>query len=372
LGLLEPWSPLHGQTANCIAPKIVIQARDVTVLACDCVTFTPEISGTEPLAYRWFANGTPIQNATSPTYTFCPALADDGTVFRLEVRNACGSARSDDIILHVIPDVTPPRLLTVTADCESNKLTLVFDSFLAVKSALDPGNYFIDNDILIQNISFGADSNTVCVFTDPLDPAVTYTLSVSGVEDLCGNALDPRVTATFSCRPPPCLRIQEQSLVCSTNSSTLDWTFSVHNGSTNAVSYVLIVPEDPCVTVVPSVIHFQPALGAGADVKVSVMLTAEANCPATLRVQFSTHDYDFLECCSLIVDLPSKPECCPNPLGPLAIEHDSTGLVVSWSGPGQLEEATQVLGPWNPVPGASSPYQVPSGESQKFYRLRCP
>jgi hypothetical protein len=170
----------------------------------------------------------------------------------------------------------------------------------------------------------------------------------------------------------PCLRIEKQSLVCSTNSGALDWSFSVNNGSTNAVAYLLTVPEDPCVTVAPSIIHFQPALTPGADIKVTLMLLLDTNCPTALRIQFSTHDYDFLECCSLIVDLPSKPDCCPKPLGPLAIRHDPTGLVVSWSSPGQLEEATQVLGPWNAVPGASSPYPVPSGENQKFYRLRCP
>jgi hypothetical protein len=43
-------------------------------------------------------------------------------------------------------------------------------------------------------------------------------------------------------------------------------------------------------------------------------------------------------------------------------------LVLTWTS-GVLEEADDVMGPWQPVPNATSPYSVPVSGAHKFYRL---
>jgi hypothetical protein len=56
---------------------------------------------------------------------------------------------------------------------------------------------------------------------------------------------------------------------------------------------------------------------------------------------------------------------------PLAIRLEAREAVITWEGPGVLESAILISGPWNEVPNASSPFRVPAQGSQ-FYRLRLP
>lgn len=56
----------------------------------------------------------------------------------------------------------------------------------------------------------------------------------------------------------------------------------------------------------------------------------------------------------------------------LSISNNLSGAqVVSWSAPSNwvLESATTLDGPWTPVTNAVSPYVVPPGQPQLFYRL---
>lgn len=68
-------------------------------------TFTPVVSGTPPISYQWFQNGSPLANATNLTLVLSnvPA-ADNGFTYHLHVSNAFGSA-----------DSTPDATLTVVS-----------------------------------------------------------------------------------------------------------------------------------------------------------------------------------------------------------------------------------------------------------------
>ncbi len=60
-------------------------------------------------------------------------------------------------------------------------------------------------------------------------------------------------------------------------------------------------------------------------------------------------------------------------LGPLNIERVGGNVRITWSGPGRLEQAPTVLGPWSDVPGnPSSPYETPASGAMMFYRLISP
>jgi hypothetical protein len=51
---------------------------------------------------------------------------------------------------------------------------------------------------------------------------------------------------------------------------------------------------------------------------------------------------------------------------------DGDEIVISWDGSATLEETDDIAGAWNNVAGASSPYRVTPGGTQKFWRLRNP
>ncbi len=52
----------------------------------------------------------------------------------------------------------------------------------------------------------------------------------------------------------------------------------------------------------------------------------------------------------------------------ISITRDGTSVQITFSG--TLQEANSVTGPWQDVPGATSPVTIPAGEEQKFYRSR--
>lgn len=58
-----------------------------------------------------------------------------------------------------------------------------------------------------------------------------------------------------------------------------------------------------------------------------------------------------------------------NPPANLAIQSASGSVILSWPA-GMLQSATNLLGPWNEIVGATSPRTNPLSLSQEFYRLR--
>src|SRR5580692_2667760 len=82
-------------------PTIVTQPGDQTVTTGQPAKFTVQISG-GPGSYEWQKNGTPIDGATSATYTTPPSrFTDDNTEFRVSVTNALGTVTSNAALLNV-------------------------------------------------------------------------------------------------------------------------------------------------------------------------------------------------------------------------------------------------------------------------------
>ncbi|MCL5098275.1 MAG: hypothetical protein M1608_12260 [Candidatus Omnitrophica bacterium] len=57
-------------------------------------------------------------------------------------------------------------------------------------------------------------------------------------------------------------------------------------------------------------------------------------------------------------------------VGPLSVALQAGNVVISWIGPGTLQSADEVTGPWSDVDGATSPVTITSLAGHKFYRLR--
>jgi hypothetical protein len=108
-------------------PVITGQPANQTVTVGQTATFTVTATGTGPLTYQWYKNGTAVGGANSASYT-TPAAAstDSGSLFTVTVTNASGTVTSTAATLTVAvssttvnPDapliVTPPANQTVTA-----------------------------------------------------------------------------------------------------------------------------------------------------------------------------------------------------------------------------------------------------------------
>ena len=64
----------------------------------------------------------------------------------------------------------------------------------------------------------------------------------------------------------------------------------------------------------------------------------------------------------------------PTPTGPspanVAIQIANGQVTLEWEGPGSLESASSVEGPWTAVAGAASGVAIPATDSAAFYRVR--
>jgi len=98
-------------TVNPVAPTIIIQPQNQSVLAGATATFTVTAAGTAPLSYQWSQNGTAISGATAASYTTpVTAASNSGSSFSVTVSNSAGRATSSAASLTVTPVVTAPAV----------------------------------------------------------------------------------------------------------------------------------------------------------------------------------------------------------------------------------------------------------------------
>jgi len=81
---LEPFDNEPPQILNVPASLVVTQGNPVV--------FTAAVTGSPPLTYRWFFNGTPISGATGSVYQIGSAQAMNAGLYSLEVSNPYGAA----------------------------------------------------------------------------------------------------------------------------------------------------------------------------------------------------------------------------------------------------------------------------------------
>ena len=140
----------------------------------------------------------------------------------------------------------------------------------------------------------------------------------------------------------------------------------------------------------PTVQCPDPVTVCGPTNGVSVTLTAQSSDPATTQWRVDgtlvqsggltlTRNFP-LGTHTVTVTIPNglaAPVSCTTTVTVLlqpqmSIQFLNGQVVVSWSGGGVLQSATDLTGLWTDVPGATSPYSIPPAGAHKFYRVRCP
>jgi hypothetical protein len=97
----DPYMPSSSTTTN-TAPAITTQPSSVTVTAGLSATFSVIASGSAPLTYQWFRDGTTINGATQASYVLSASTAaDSGATFSVTVSNSLGSVNSNSATLTV-------------------------------------------------------------------------------------------------------------------------------------------------------------------------------------------------------------------------------------------------------------------------------
>jgi hypothetical protein len=157
-----------------------------------------------PLEYQWqsapagsgtFSN---IPNATGSSYTTPPLMpGDNGSKFRALLATVGFSTNSGIATLTVIPDTNPPVVLGAGAFLGSAQVGLSFNKDLDGASAGNPVNYKINgvtvSSVIIRtNVANELTNEKNLVSVTAVSPiGGAFTVTVSGVKDLSGNAMSP-------------------------------------------------------------------------------------------------------------------------------------------------------------------------------------
>src|SRR5208282_867888 len=75
-----------------VPPSITVQPESQSVVVGSTATFSVQATGTAPLTYQWYGNGTAITGATSASYTTPATVSgNNGETFDVTVTNVAGS-----------------------------------------------------------------------------------------------------------------------------------------------------------------------------------------------------------------------------------------------------------------------------------------
>ncbi len=99
-------------------PAITNQPSNLTVGVGQPATFEVTATGTGPLTYQWYRNGTVISGATSANYTITSAQESNEGTYYVRVTNPGGTTQSNSVTLTVRPNPTitdQPDPVTVNA-----------------------------------------------------------------------------------------------------------------------------------------------------------------------------------------------------------------------------------------------------------------
>ena len=175
-----------------VPPVIGVQPQDQTVEEYRSVSLSVTISeGSPRLDYQWYLNdiNNPVPDATNRTLTIDHVLASDAGQYFVVVTNYAGAATSEMASLTVMPDTTPPFIVSA-GSLDGRSIGLCFNEELdTTQGALtEAGNYEINgdaNNVLLVTVLPGARG----VRLDLLNPiSGPFTLHNAFLQDLAGNA----------------------------------------------------------------------------------------------------------------------------------------------------------------------------------------
>jgi len=181
--------PIPGQFLSSVDPSlpasIVQQPASQAVNEFGSATFTTALRGTPPFDYQWFRDGVMIPGAHDAAYTVGPlAAADTGATFSVRAGNGLNTLVSSNALLTVIPDTTPPMLISAVGSSTMDQINVRFSEPIDPIEAIDPLRYHVTGGISVNAVELGRDGRSVLLDTTAQAAGVNYTVTVEGIHDV--------------------------------------------------------------------------------------------------------------------------------------------------------------------------------------------
>jgi Abnormal spindle-like microcephaly-assoc'd, ASPM-SPD-2-Hydin len=226
-----------------LAPSIAVEPVSKSILVDQTATFSVTASGTAPLGYQWYKNGTAIAGATSASYT-TPAetVSDNGAQFTVVVSDSLGSITSSAAILTV--NAATPGALTPSAASLSFGNVIVNNSSSRGVTLTNSGLV----NITVSSVTVGGSGFNASGISsgEIIAPGQVVTLNVSFAPSATGSITDNLSIASDASNSPTTIGISGVGVLPHT--ATLSWTaststvigYDVYRGSVSGGPYTLV------------------------------------------------------------------------------------------------------------------------------------
>jgi hypothetical protein len=191
-GTIDYTLPIPGQYLSTFdktqgPTKVTTQPKSQTVDEGSPVTFTVDSDGTPPYNYQWLKNGASITDATNASYTITRVSHNDnGARFKVVVGGPDGSSTSDEAVLTVTPDTTPPSVLLASTRLGTSVI-VEYSEYMDAASATTTANYSIAG-ITFTGATISDDGTVVTLAITGNLPA-NFEITLGGMKDFAGNAI---------------------------------------------------------------------------------------------------------------------------------------------------------------------------------------
>lgn len=177
-------------------PFITGQPLGQTVMTDSPVTFSVTATGTAPLSYQWFKDGSPIAGASTSVFSLAAAKVADAGSYTVRVSNAAGSETSAPAVLVVQVPPTVPVIITQPSPVTSSVGAPA--SFSVVADGAPPLKYQWRQG---SSVVPGANQPTLVIGNVQLTDGGNYTVTITNALGTLTSA-PARLTVLIPSLPP--------------------------------------------------------------------------------------------------------------------------------------------------------------------------
>ena len=356
-------------------PSLLAPPLDLTVINGSDATFNVTATGTVPVLYQWSFGGVPISGATSNSYTVRGAQTTDAGSYTVTLNNLVGATISPPAFLQVLP---PTNLVAFGL----NHLALGGASLVA-----QPGG------LAVTNLGAGGQDGVV-VQAGGLNG---ITLDFAPIDlSAPGAVFQIAATGTASGVPGASFGVTGYRNTNGTLQITADYgalgtsqvLVQVWNGATLAGSATVTGPGvvgvvQPGSAGPPRLISAQRMPGSapgfvyqfdrvmGFTATGGSLLAGDQVRVLALNPAISPGDLAAVQITGASISLTLTGADLGPPWGFLSLlPAAGGGVTITWSGPGRLQAAAALTGPWVDLGGPPSPVLIPAtATNQTYFRL---
>ncbi len=202
-----------------LPPSITLQPVDAAVTAGQTATFSVVATGTGPLNFTWYKNGTAIPGATSATYaTPATAATDNAAQFAVVVGSTLGSVTSSAATLSV--DATKGQLVASTSNLSFGIVNIGSSSTIGVTLTNPTISYVTILSVVISGPGFDA-SDLPTGYIVP--PGGSLLLNVGFTPSSAGNAAGTLEVSSDASITPITVNLSGAALQPVAHAVTLAW-----------------------------------------------------------------------------------------------------------------------------------------------------